>query len=736
MKSFRFLLLLSVSVMTQAYAGIKDTLFIQEYHQAYRLGSSFERNDVRCILVDGSGKVWAGTKAGVFTLESSKNKWTGRLDSINQGPINDLFLDSEGIVWVAAWNGIYKERGVQLEKIEPINGPLAVINEINGRIITIGPDGILKSEGFSFKKEDMPYSRSLRSLISDGKDSYYLATGKGLYHQTPDKVTLFQNEKELLSDDIYGLDFDENGELWIGGLGGVSVYKNDKRIKSYTPQDGLPNIWIRCVKKAPDGSMWIGTDLGVTRYDGKTWSLRHSRRWLLNDKVRDISFDQKGNAWIATASGVSAIKKKEMTLEQKANYYYDIMSRRHIREPWLVEKCRFKTPGDTTSWEPMDDDNDGQYTSMYLAMESYRFAVTKNPKAKENAKKAFNALKFLQTVTETDGFVARTVIPVSWNRMANPNKILSEREWADKRIHEPRATRVENMWIISKDGKWQWKRGTSSDEITGHMYGYLMYFDLVADKKEKKRIKEHVLKIVDYIIDHKYLFVDIDGKHTAWGVWAPEYLNNNPDWISERNINSVEILSYLKLAYHLSGNEGYQKEYYKLLNEYNYKNNIVNALVTLPAWRTHIDDELLALAYPVLLLYEDDPELLKLYHKSLDNWYEELKEDDSPFFYFTYNAFSGKNLNNDKSVKLLQENPLDLIRWRVDNSKREDLYLTRFPILEDIQTSRLVPPDERGIMRWDNNPWKAVQGDGGYTESDGVYWLLAYWMGRYYAYIE
>lgn len=455
--------------------------------------------------------------------------------------------------------------------------------------------------------------------------------------------------------------------------------------------------------------MWIGTDLGVTRYDGSTWSLRHSRRWLLCDKVRDIAFDQNGTAWIATSNGVSAIKRKQMTLAQKAGYYYNILVQRHVREPYLVEKCRFSTLGDTTTWEPNDDDNDGQYTSMYLAMESYRYTVTKDPEAKENAAKAFNALKFLQTVTETEGFVARTAIPATWSRMADPNEVITGREWADIIYKNPREKRVEKHWLLSKDGKWLWKRGTSSDEITGHMYGYLFYFDLVADPEEREDVKWQVLRIVDYIIDNGYVLIDIDGMHTEWGVWAPEYLNNDPDWASEKGVNSVEILSYLKLAYHVSGNEHYQNEYYKLLNKHHYKSNIVHAKTTLPSWRTYIDDELLALAYPALILYEDDPDLQAIYLRSLDNWYDALKNDD---------------------------NPLDLIRWRIDNSKREDLSLTRSPILEDIQTSRLVPPSERGIMRWDNNPWKAVQGDGGYTESDGVYWLLAYWMGRYNGLIE
>ncbi len=56
--------------------------------------------------------------------------------------------------------------------------------------------------------------------------------------------------------------------------------------------------------------------------------------------------------------------------------------------------------------------------------------------------------------------------------------------------------------------------------------------------------------------------------------------------------------------------------------------------------------------------------------------------------------------------------------------------------MEDLQTSKLAPPSERGIMRWDKNPWRAVQGDGGNSESDGVYWMLAYWVGRYYEIIE
>ncbi|MBK7979156.1 MAG: regulator [Ignavibacteriae bacterium] len=715
-------------------AQIKDTLFTQEYHDSY----PFEDNHsvkVQTILADNLNNIWIGTEEGLFILNESSRTWIPKLSEENQGPINDLFLDND-VIWISAWNGLYRGNINEINKVKEIDETAIVVNKIDDQITAISLTKIFTLKNNSWTSEKIKTSKQIRALLPDENGGYYLATGKGLYHKLNNTFKIFQNVDEIVSDNVYGLSKSFGNELWVCGLGGVTVYKNDKMIKSFIPNDGIPNAWVRAINIAPDGTIWIGTDFGAAKFNGKEWKVRNSKRWLINDKVNDITFDKNENVWFATDGGVSAIKNRKMTLEQKEKYFKNITDKRHIREPYLVEKCRFTTPGDTNNYFPKDDDNDGQYTSMYLAMESLRYAVTKDPEAKQNAKKAFEALKFLQTVTETQGFFARTVIPSTWNEMADPNETIDDREWAKRMVEEPRSTRLEQHWVLSKDKKWFWKRGTSSDEVTGHMYGYLYYYDLAADESEKKVVKDHVTKIVNYIIDNGYVFNDIDGKHTEWGVWSPEIINNDQDWIIERGTNSIEILSFLKLAYHVSGDEYYQKEYYKLWNDYNYKENVINAKSILPARRTYIDDELLALVYPVLLNHEDNPEVLKYYKQSLDNWYDALKYDDNPYFYFTYNAFANNKLNLNRSIFLLQDNPLDLIRWRVDNSKREDITITREPILEHLQTNKLLPPSERGIMRWDNNPWTAVQGDGGMTESDGVYWRLAYWLGRYYNLIQ
>jgi streptogramin lyase len=732
--SFTWILIVSVSVSHGV--GITDTPFVQEYHEAYSIGQGAGSNDVCAIAVDGSGDVWAGTRAGVFRLDRGTKQWTELMGKADAGPVYDIVVDRAGTVWIGAWNGMYRSTTKGLLRLRQIDSPIAALCVTESEVVGLGGAGLWRVTNDTCTYKQMPYSRHFRAALAAKSGGLWIATGMGLYHHTDTEYKLYQTESELLGPDLYDIAYALDGSLWIGGLGGITVYKGDNRVRSFTPAEGLPGVSIQCVAQGPDGEMWVGTDRGVARYDGKSWSVRHSRRWLVSDEVRDIAFDPYGTAWIATDNGVSAIKRKSMSLAEKADYFLDVCLARHVREPGLVEKCSLNTPGDINTWQPRDDDNDGQYTAMYLAAESFRYAVTKYPRAKANAKKAFDSLRFLQTVTGTPGFVARTVIPSSWTKMADPNRKISDRQWAEMVVENPREKRVETRWHPSTDGKWLWKGDTSSDEITGHMFGYLFYYDLVADDTERQRVSRHIQNIINYIIDGGYVLKDIDGTHTKWGVWSPEKLNNDPDWAPERGINSVEILSYLKLAYHVSGNNRYQNEYLKLLSEHDYAANVRHAKTTNPTWRTHIDDELLALAWPCLLMHEDDPNLRHLYRESLDHWYAAVKADCSPFFEFTHGACSGQTPQLEISVAYLRGASLDLIRWTVDNSRREDIRIVRTPEWENLQTNRLLPPSERGVIRWDENPWRTVQGDGGNTESNGIWWLLPYWMGRYYGYIQ
>jgi hypothetical protein len=99
-----------------------------------------------------------------------------------------------------------------------------------------------------------------------------------------------------------------------------------------------------------------------------------------------------------------------------------------------------KRAGDLSEWTQHDSDNDGLWTAMYGAGECFAYAATKDPLAKKRAKMAFEALRFLQVVTQGGrwapprGYVARAILPTSGR---NPNL----KEYTREHDERMRATR-------------------------------------------------------------------------------------------------------------------------------------------------------------------------------------------------------------------------------------------------------------------------------------------------------
>lgn len=714
-----------------------DTAFWQDYHEAYPLRGEGKTNEIRSIGIDGASNIWVATPEGVFRKKPGTKDWESIIEGENKGPAYKILADDAGEIWMGTWNGVYSYRDGIVKKEEGSEGPVSALCFTNNGLYAFGPKGVWMMEESKFVRKDYTIARSIRQAIADPENGIWVTSDVGLYHLKDNHVAHYYDTGFLVSAYVKGAAIDDSNQLWVGGLGGVSILHNGNKIRTLKPAEGLPSIYVNCVQRSPEGDMWVGTNGGIVRYarDGSR-QLRFSRRWLLDDKVNDIAFDQDGNAWVGTNKGVSAIMRRKMTLAQKQDYFYDITMKRHIREPWISGPARLKVPGDPDTWKPEDDDNDGEYTGSYLAMESFRYAATGSKDAKEKAKKSFEFLKLLQTVTGLDGFFARTIVPVSWgDNVHDPNRVYTERQLAEEMVKEPRFKPVETRWHRSKDGKWLWKGDTSSDEWCGHMFGYYFYYELVADKKEKKIIAAHVGGLVDHLIRNNFNMVDIDGTPTRWSVWSPDQLNRDPEWLPDRYQNSMELLTFLKLAYYMTGDMKYQTHYLRLINEEHYLENMSKIKNQNPAFFIYFDVILQSYIFPILISCEKDTRLRSLYEAQFDEWMESRKGDKNPLINFLYCYTRNKRVELDASVEFLQNTPLDLIGWRFDHRTREDVRLVHEPVLDEVQIDQLPSPDIRTAIRWDKNPWDALSGDPS-MEREPVFWLLPYWMGKYLKMIE
>ena len=480
---------------------------------------------------------------------------------------------------------------------------------------------------------------------------------------------------------------------------------------------GLKAILSSAQPKAagPDDVIWTGSSIGLVRTSPREPATRRTqffagKRYLPDDAVEAI-LPEKDGVWVRTATGVSHIELRPMTLAEKAAGFEEFIVARHNRHG-LVADSLLMQPGDLSSNRTLPSDNDGLWTAIYASAACFRYAVVPNPQNMERAKQATEAILFLEQVTNRAGFPARSF--VSAEEMPSPD----------------------GMWHWTPDGKYRFKGDTSSDEIVGHFFALAVAWDLLPDAVLKQRIAATTARIMDHILDHNFNLTDITGYPTYWGRWNEDY------FASERGrgdapLNAIEILSFLKAAHHITGNQRYDQEYRRLALERGYA-QLAGKVLELRQEINYSDEELAFLPFYLVFLYEKDPKLLALYRNAIDGWWDNAQREKNPLWTMILmlgrtGMKTGKKPDLDGAVETLYRMPMDMITWTVKNSQRPDV-----PMAKDAdrhsrpQSIRLLPPDERPVMRWNGNPFQVDGGNGGLSEVDASQFLLPYWMGRYH----
>lgn len=457
---------------------------------------------------------------------------------------------------------------------------------------------------------------------------------------------------------------------------------------------------------------WIGTREGAIRLSQNHQALEYfaGERWLPADHVTGIGFDSNAT-WLETSKGFARIEYRPMTLTEKSRAFVTRAQARHNR--WgLTSDSQLRVPGDVSSNQTVSSDNDGLWTAMYVAAECFRYRVTGEPDARENARAGMQAIMRLEAITGIPGFPARSFIKVGVDVQPKDG------EWHD-----------------TPDKAWRWKGDTSSDEIVGHYFVYPIYYDLAADEAEKPALRGAIDRITTHILDNDYQLIDLDGKRTRWGWWGPEAIWENPN---ETGLRALHMLSHLRVALHLTGDAQhrtrYQTAYGSLVNTHKYHWLTRNQKIMVPGHINHSDDELAFLSFYPLLRYETDPRLLEVYKQSLERSWQIERPERNPLWNVIYAAgTSAKAFDRAESLRTLREIPMDTIEWSVSNSRRLDVPID--PLSDRFQRRQsliVLPYDELPMSKWNGNPYTLDGGNGGRREDDGAYFLLPYWMGRYH----
>ena len=519
-----------------------------------------------------------------------------------------------------------------------------------------------------------------------------------------------------------------NDEIVLGTTDGIHSLNRSTFALNNSNQK-LPWTEITSLKNIR-GALWFGSTKGAfkLRTDGK-YDYYASKRWLVDDHVVDLAEGPDESVLVLTKKGMGKIEFERMTLEQKADYFQEIQRSRHIRYGFTSD-LTLETPGDVSTGYNHDTDNDGLWTSMYLAGELFRYAVTKSEDAKQNAYEAFEAMERLTSLPDLNGFPARSFERDGYEVGLHANGFSGE--WYKKHVAENGR-----IWRLSDDGIWRWKSTTSSDESCGHFFVYALFAELAPDKAWRDRAIHQIKIEMDHIIDNNWYLVDWNGEPTAWGKWNPKYVNNFPINVGDRRLNSTLILSFLQTAYHFTKDTKYKKEAEKLIRKYGYDENanrpasvigFVEGEDLSDKWN-HSDDEMYFLTIPTFVNYSFTEEQKNAHFATVKSHWEVERSEKNPLWNYLFALSGGKNIDSDESAWWLREFPMDLIDWKIDNSHRKDLTELE-PNFRSQTYSEVLPGDER-TLHLHNGAYRNNGGSDGSREYAPYIYLLPYWAGRY-----
>lgn len=285
---------------------------------------------VFALTEDDEGFLWAGTDtAGLFVLDREDNttdRWVpvSLSDDPDQPPefITSLRLDDQKRLWVGTnGNGLFVR---EQDEWRPITETvsladatiIAIVQQKDGAMWFGTFDGLVQRQPESGAKpatwqvlgasDGLPGQR-IQALFVDSKDRLWVGTNNGLavLNGAGWKIYTTQNSA-LPANDIRALSETADGQLWVGTwASGIAQLNPDREEwQTLTVADGLVSNGVVALLRDQSGGMWVGTEGGISRFDGNTWQSYQEAEGLAGGIVTTMYQDHLGIYWLATVGGL------------------------------------------------------------------------------------------------------------------------------------------------------------------------------------------------------------------------------------------------------------------------------------------------------------------------------------------------------------------------------------------------------------------------------------------------
>ncbi len=345
---------------------------------------------------------------------------------------------------------------------------------------------------------------------------------------------------------------------------------------------------------------------------------------------------------------VTADESWKAPLSEKAG----IMEGNILQNHWIdgLYPSQVALPADYTTQGHCNIAHSVCWTEDYLGGQCYRYLFMKDEESKEHCDQIFEAIYRCQLVTGVRGLQARGYA------------------FGHGDSYEERGGSTKSNYWYQGAGKYKdlrWRGDQSHHNYDSSTYGLAIYYDLVAQGKQKERAREAIDALVGYWADTEDMMI------------RQEHGRSIPilGFTDGKTPNSRIIMAAhaLKVAHHATGKKKYAELYEKLITQYQFR-----------TWREEVsgvqgfdDGHHIIQDLENLFRIEEDPKLKEFYRHVADRLWEAHKNDKQSLFTYIYFSLvpdaPGKEKALEGALETLQSYPANTIFRPRMNSIRKDI---------------------------------------------------------------
>lgn len=316
-------------------------------------------NHVFSILEDRKGNIWFGTRnQGISRFDGTHFTHFDTEHGLPHNFVLCMLEDSKGNVWIGTRGGLSRFDGIGFTNYTEKEGlaykEVISLFEDSQHRLWIGTGegtGVQRFDGDHFTHYNVGEGKGkndVHAMIEDHQGNIWFGTwGGGMIMFDGSQFHQYSTEQGLRNDYVLSILEDETGSIWLGSLGGgvsklegnvLTHYTTDEGLSSnnvrYIWEDEQQHIWactwdkginrinkqgfqvirfnrdqgvheIHCMGKDQQGNLCLGTNIGVSKFDGKRFTHFQSQESIIFAGVISIFVDEQQNYWLGAGGGVS-----------------------------------------------------------------------------------------------------------------------------------------------------------------------------------------------------------------------------------------------------------------------------------------------------------------------------------------------------------------------------------------------------------------------------------------------